>query len=320
MRHGTRILWLGLAALGIAMAPAAADSYPSRPITVIVPAAAGGSTDVLARIIGQSMSKTLGQSLIVENVGGAGGTIGMARAAKAAPDGYTLAFGNLGHLAANVAIYPNLSFDPRKDFVPIGVVAEVPMVLATSAKSNMGTLSAFLASLKAKPGQLNIGTSGPGSTGHLAPTLFLKQTGSEATLVSYRGAAPAILDLSSGAIDAVFDQTVTMIAVYNGKSAHTIAVTGPARIPQMPDVPTFAEAGLPQFDMVVWQGLVAPGGVSDAIRDRLAKALATALEDPEVLRRFADLAANAPAPAGRGPQAMAERIRGDVALWSETLR
>lgn len=309
--------------LGLAVAaalPVQAETYPNRPITVIVPAAAGGSTDVLARIVAQSMSKTLGQNLVVENVAGAGGTTGMGRAAKSAPDGYTLAFGNLGHLSANVALYPNLSFDPRKDFVPLSVVAEVPMVLAASNKSGLRTLSAYLDFMKANPAALNIGTSGPGSTGHLAPTLLMKQTGLKATLVSYRGAGPAITDTISGMIDSIFDQTVTIIPLHMSKSAQALAVSGKARVGQLPDVPTFAEAGLPQFDMVVWQGFVAPRGVPAAIQDKLVRALAAALDDADVASRFQELAAIAPEMSERGPQPMGRRIEKDVARWVEALR
>lgn len=309
--------------LGLTMAatlPAQAETYPSRPITVIVPAAAGGSTDVLARIVAQSMSKTLGQNLIVENVAGAGGTTGMGRAAKSAPDGYTLAFGNLGHLSANVALYPNLSFDPRKDFAPLGVVAEVPMVLAASNKSGLRTLAAYLDFMKSNPGTLNIGTSGPGSTGHLAPTLLMKQTGLKATLVSYRGAAPAITDTISGMIDSIFDQTVTIVPLHTSQSAQALAVSGKTRVAQLPDVPTFAEAGLPQFDMVVWQGFVAPRGVPAAIHGKLAQALAVALDDPDVASRFRELAAVAPEISERGPQPMARRIDKEVTRWVEALR
>ncbi|PTM39112.1 tripartite tricarboxylate transporter substrate binding protein [Bosea sp. 124] len=296
-----------------------AEDYPTKPIAVIVPAAPGGATDVLARLVAQSMSVTLGQNLIIENIAGAGGTTGMARAAKAAPDGYTLGFGNMGHLAANVALYPKLGFDPRKDFEPLGVVADVPMVLAVSNKSGIRTLADYLAYMRAKPGALNIGTSGPGSTGHLAPTLLMKLADAKATLVTYRGAAPAITDLMSGTIDSVFDQTVTMIPLHEAKSAYAVAISSQSRIVQLPDVPTFAEAGLPAFDMVVWQGFVVPTGTPKPVLDKLGAALARALEDPEVLKRFAILAATAPAPSDRGAEPMRRRIASDVARWIDVL-
>lgn len=309
-----------LLCLALVVAPQArAQDYPTKPITVIVPAAPGGATDVLARLVAQSMSATLGQNLVIENIAGAGGTTGMARGAKAAPDGYTLSFGNMGHLAANVALYPKLGFDPRKDFEPLGVVADVPMVLAASNKSGLRTLADYLAFMRANPGALNIGTSGPGSTGHLAPTLLLKLADAKATLVTYRGAAPAITDLMAGTIESVFDQTVTMIPLHESKSAHAVAVSSSTRIVQLPDVPTFSEAGLPAFDMVVWQGFVAPKGTPQPVLDKLGAALARALENQEVLKRFAVLAATAPVPADRGAEPMRRRIASDVVRWIDVL-
>lgn len=309
-----------LLCLALVVAPSAqAQGYPIKPISVIVPAAPGGATDVLARLVAQSMSTTLGQNLVIENIAGAGGTSGMQRGTKAAPDGYTLSFGNMGHLAANVALYPKLGFDPRTDFEPLGIVADVPMVLTVSNKSGIRTLADYLTYMRARPGALNIGTSGPGSTGHLAPTLLMKLADAKATLVTYRGAAPAITDLMSGTIDSVFDQTVTMIPLHQAKSAHAVAISSPVRIARLPDVPTFAEAGLPAFDMVVWQGFVAPAGTPKPILDKLGAALARALEDPEVLKRFADLAATVPVPANRGADAMRRRIASDVARWIDVL-
>lgn len=303
-----------------AASPAAADIYPSRPVTLIVPAAAGGTTDVLARIIAQSMSKTLGQNVVVENVGGAGGTLGTQRVARAQPDGYTLNIGNTGTLAANVSLYPKLSFDPRRDFEPVGVVAHVPMVLSTSTQSGFTDLRALLDHMRANPGKVNIATPGLGSTGHLAPTLLLQQTGAKAQLVVYRGAGPAMNDLMAGTVDAVIDQSVTLIPAHQGRTAVALAVTSKARLPQIPDVPTFTEAGLPSFDMVVWNAIVAPKGTPQPVLDKLVTALAAALDDPEVVRRYGDLAAQAPLPAERGPGALARLIAADVERWSAIIQ
>jgi tripartite-type tricarboxylate transporter receptor subunit TctC len=305
-----RLLWLaGTAAVAFA-GPAAAQDYPNRPISFVVPYAAGGTTDVLARIVGKAMSADLGQTIIIENAGGAGGTVGTQRVVRAEPDGYTLTFGNMGSLAANVSLYPKLSFDPRKDLAPVGVVAIVPMVLSVSKKSGVRDLAGFIEKLRA--GNVNFGHSGPGSTGHLAAVSFLAATNTKATNVAYRGAGPAITDLAAGVVDAVIDQTVTMIPMHTGGNVTAIGVTSPTRLPQIPDVPTFAEAGVPQFDLTVWNAIAAPRGTPPEVIRRLEKAVAAALADPEVKQRFTDLAAQAPGPKAAGSQALGWLIEADV--------
>jgi len=291
---------------------ASAENFPTRPITFLVPYAAGGTTDVLARIVGKAMGSDLGQTIIVENVGGAGGTLGTQRAVRAQPDGYTLSFGNMGSLAANVSLYPKLSFDPRKDLVPVGVGARVPMVLSTSKASGIRDVQSFLQKLRANEGSVKFGNAGPGSTGHLAAVTFLHVTKTKATLVNYRGAGPAINDLVGGHVDAVIDQTVTMIPLHTGGSVSAIAVSGKARLPQIADVPTFAEAGVPEFDLTVWNAVAAPRGTPPAIIERLEKALAAALKDPEVRKRFEELAAEAPSAEEQGSAPLGKLIATDV--------
>jgi tripartite-type tricarboxylate transporter receptor subunit TctC len=276
----------------------------------VVPYAAGGTTDVLARIVGKAMSADLGQTVIVENAGGAGGTVGTQRVVRAEPDGYTLSFGNMGSLAANVSLYPKLSFDPRKDLAPVGVVAIVPMVLSVSKKSGVRDVPGFVQKLRT--GNVNFGHSGPGSTGHLAAVAFLAATNTRATNVAYRGAGPAINDLTAGVVDAVIDQTVTMIPMHTGGNVTAIGVTSPTRLPQIPDVATFAEAGVPAFDLTVWNAIAAPRGTPPEIVKRLEKAVAAALADPEVKQRFADLAAQAPGPKEAGSEALGWLIEADV--------
>lgn len=305
---------LGTTLVGATTAMAQSD-FPTRPITIVVGAAPGGSTDALARLIAQSLSEELGGNVVVENLPGAGGTVGMQRCVTADADGYTLCFGNMGHIAANVAIYPNLGFNPLVDFDPVGVVANVPMVLAVSNQSGFETLQDLLDYMEENPGFINVGTAGPGSTGHLAPTLLLSLTGLEAELVTYQGAGPALNDLFAGRIDMQIDQTVTMIPVHKEKQAKVLAVVSSERIEQMPDVPTFIEAGLPEFDMVVWNGLVAPDGTPEAILERLEAALDSALNGEELGRRFADLAALAPEGDGRGREAFGALIASDVERW-----
>ncbi len=297
-----------------------AQDFPTRSIAMIVPYAPGGSTDGLARIIGMAMSKDLGQQLIVENVSGAGGTIGTQRVLKSAPDGYTLTFGNMGSLAIAAPLYPNIPFNPVKDLAPIGVVADVPMVISVSKKSGIQTLGALMTLLKKDGAAINFGTAGPGSTGHIAAAMFLYVSKTNATLVNYRGAGPAIADLMAGTVDAVIDQTVTMIPIHKGERVTALAVTGKQRLAQIPDVPTFAEAGVPAFDLSVWNAIAAPAGTPPAVVERLALALSNALKDPEVIDRFEKMAAVIPATADQGPAAFAALIAKDVPRFTTLIR
>ncbi|NNM70984.1 Bug family tripartite tricarboxylate transporter substrate binding protein [Enterovirga aerilata] len=308
-----------LALWGMA-ATASAQGFPTRPVTFVVPYAPGGTTDVLARIIGKAMSTDLGQTVIIENAGGAGGTTGTQRVVRAEPDGYTLSFGNMGSLAANVSLYPKLSFDPRRDLAPVGLVATVPMVLSVSKKSGIKDLAGFLAKLRSGDDAVNFGSSGPGSTGHLAAIAFLAVTKTKATMVNYRGAGPAINDLAAGVVDAVIDQTVTMIPMHTGGNVTAIAVSSKARLPQAPEVPTFAEGGVPEFDLSVWNAIAAPRGTPAAVLERLQASLAKALNDPEVKQRFTDLAAEAPAPEAQGARHLGELIAADVERLGQIVR
>lgn len=308
--------------LGLMTRTRAADAqggFPSRAVTMVVPAAPGGSTDALARIVARPMAVALGQSVVVENVGGAGGTIGTRRGSAAAPDGHTLIVGNNGTLAANLSLYANLGFDAR-DFAPIGLIATVPMVLAASPRSGIRTFGEFMDRLRERGEGVTFGTPGVGSTGHLAPAYFLHLAGLRATLVSYRGAGPAMADLAAGTVDAVIDQTVTMIAAHRGGTAVALAVTGPSRLSQIPEIPTFAEAGMPSFDMQVWNAVCAPRGTPRAVCERLAAALAVAFDDGEARRRLDDLSARAPASAERGPDHLGALVRQDAETWAGVVR
>ncbi len=297
-----------------------AQNFPTRTISMIVPYAPGGSSDGLARIIGQAMSKDLGQQIIVENVSGGGGTIGTQRVLKSNPDGYTISFGNMGSMAIAAPLYPNIKFDPVKDFAPIGVVADVPMVISVSKKSGIKTLGELMAKLKKDGDGVNFGTAGPGSTGHIAAAMFLYVTQTNATLVNYRGAGPAIADLIAGTVDAVIDQTVTMIPIHKGDRVTALAVTGKQRVAQIPDVPTFAEAGIPAFDLSVWNAIAAPAGTPPAVVERLALALSNALKDPEVVDRFEKMAAVIPPLAEQGPKPFAALIAKDVPRFTTLIR
>ena len=298
----------------------AQEAYPTRPITFVVPYAAGGTTDVLARIIAKAMTQVVRQSVIVENAGGGGGTTGTLRVVRSAPDGYTLTFGNMGSLAANVPLYPNLAFDPRRDLAPVGLVARVPMMLSVSNKSGIRDLPALVARLKTPGNNINIGQSGAGSTGHLAAARLLQLTNSKAALIPYRGAGPAIQDLVAGNVDAVIDQTVTMIPTHQSGNARGIAVSSKERLAQVPDVPTFAEGGVMEFDLFVWNAIAAPKDTPPLVLDKLVRALDAALDSSEVRARFADLAAQAPAPEDRGPASLGRLIATDVDRLTDIVR
>lgn len=310
------------AALALPLMPAAARAQGTgqRPVTILVPSAPGGTLDALARFFAQSLAPQLGRGVVVENVGGAGGLIGMQRAARAEPDGNTLVFGNMGVMAVAHALNPGAGFDPRRDMVPVSIVAEVPMVLAASPRGGVRSLAALLERLRRDGEKASFGTAGLGTTSHLAPGYLLHLVGLKATLVAYRGVGPALGDLAAGTVDAVIDQTVTMIPGHRGGTAVALAVSAPARIAQLPDVPTFAEAGLPGFDLVIWNGFAAPPGTPAPVVARVAEALEAAQRDPALQARLGELASTAPPPEGRGPAAMEARIAADLAKWTELVR
>jgi tripartite-type tricarboxylate transporter receptor subunit TctC len=239
---------------------------------------------------------------------------------RAEADGHTVVFGNMGIFAALVAMNPDAGFDPRRDLAPVGLVAHVPMVLSAGPRSGIRTLPALLDHIRRSGDRATFGTAGVGTTSHLAPAYLLHLTGLKATLVSYRGAGPAMNDLAAGVVDAVIDQTVTMIPAHRGGTAVALAVSARERIPQLPEVPTFAEAGVPAFDLVVWNALAAPRDTPPAVIARLAEAIETALAEPEMRRRLSDLAAIVPADQERGPQALGALIQRDVAKWVEVVQ
>ena len=304
----------GAAAPAVRAQPSGA--WPQRTITLVVPSAPGGTLDALARFFAQAMSPTLDRAVVVENVGGAGGLIGMQRAARAEPDGHTIVFGNMGVMAASVALNPDAGYDPRRDLAPVGMAAHVPMVLAASPQSGVRDLQGLLVRIRERGEAATFGTAGLGTTSHLAPALLLHLTGLKATLVSYRGAGPAMNDLAAGVVDAVIDQTVTMIPAHHGRTAVALAVSGAGRVPRIPEVPTFAEAGVPTFDLVVWNAIAAPRGTPPPVVERLAAAVEAALAGEELRRRLSDLAAVPPAPEERGPEPLRRRIASDVERWT----
>jgi tripartite-type tricarboxylate transporter receptor subunit TctC len=315
MRFITGVTVLAAVLVGVGHGVDAQQPYPVRPITVVVPFAAGGPTDVLARILGQHMSQTLGQQIVVETVTGGGGSIGAARVAKAAPDGYTMVLGNLGTHAAAVGLYKNLSYDPRVDFEPVMLVASTPMVLMVRKNLQIDTLKNLIAYAAANPGKVTFGSAGTGSASHLTYLLFTHVTKTEIQHVPYRGSSQATNDLLSGQIDMTFEQVVSAAPHILSGGVKAIAVTAPKRAAALPKVPSSTEAGLPELQTIAWTALFFPKRTPKAIVERMNAALDKAMRDETIGKRLAELGADLPAPDDRTPQALGKLVRDEVDKW-----
>jgi tripartite-type tricarboxylate transporter receptor subunit TctC len=303
------------AALAAASQSASAQQYPTRPITVIVPFAAGGPTDVLARILGQHMSQTLGQQIVVETVTGGGGSIGSARVAKATPDGYTVVLGNLGTHAAAVGLYKNLSYDPRVDFEPVMQVASTPMALMVRKNMQVDTLRDLIAYALANPGKVTFGSAGTGSASHLTYLLFTHLTKTQIQHVPYRGSSQATNDLLSGQIDMTFEQVVSAAPHILSGGVKPITVTSPTRAAAVPKVPSSTEAGLPELQTSVWTAAFVPRSTPKPIVERLNSALDKAMHDEAIIKRMEQLGADLPTQEQRTPQALGNLVRAEVDKW-----
>jgi tripartite-type tricarboxylate transporter receptor subunit TctC len=282
---------------------------------MIVPFAAGGPSDILGRVVAQFISPLLGQQVVVDDVTGAGGTIGATRAARAAPDGYTMVMGNLGTHAASLGIYKDLPYDPRTDFEPVILVASTPMVLVTRKTLPVRTLADVLAYAKANKGKTTMGSAGIGSISHLTLLLFNHLTGADVVHVPYRGLSEASNDLLGGQIDTLFDQVVTATPHILNDSENAIVVTIPQRAPSIPNVPSANEAGEPDLQTVAWTALFMPKGTPASIIARINGAVQKALEDPMTSKRLAELGADIPPPGERSPQALGQLVKSEVDKW-----
>ena len=282
MFRTTRRIFLA-GALATAMGTGAwAETYPDRPIHIIAPFPPGGLVAVLARALGDEMSRSMGQPVVVENKPGAGGNIGADIAAKAAPDGYTLLMTSPGIQSINQFLYKSMPFDPDKAFVPISMVADMSMVVVVHPKTGITTLKQLVDFAHAHPGKLNFGSAGIGTTGHLGLELLMHAGHMKFTHVPYKGAAPSVTDLIAGQIDGVVDNPPTVLAHIKAGSIRALAVAGKERLSVLPDVPTAAEAGLPDWEASSWFGLVAPAGTSKAIVDRLHAEVVKAVKSPRI--------------------------------------
>ena len=299
-------------------APAAAQ-YPDKPITVVVPFAAGGPTDVVTRLLGDHMSRTLGQTIIVENVGGAGGTIGMTRAAQTNPDGYTIAVGNTGTQSAAPALYPNLKYDPAKSFAQIGVVNYTPQAVVSKKALATTTLKDFIAYVKGKGTAISYGHAGVGSISHVAGLVFNAQFGLTPNMIPYRGTGPVLTDLVAGQIDYTVDQSLNVIPQIKAGTIRVYAIAAPQRLTSLPDVPTTKEAG-EDFIFSAWNAMVAPKDTPKEIVDKLSAALSKAIDNPTVKERYGELGSSAPQGAERGPAGLQKLVESDVARITPVIK
>jgi tripartite-type tricarboxylate transporter receptor subunit TctC len=311
------ILSMGIVALTTGSIAHAA--YPDKPITMIVPFSAGGPTDTVARTIGQVMSKSLGQQVVIENVGGAGGTIGTGRVASAAPDGYTILLMHFG-ISTAPSLYRNMKYDATKDLEPIGLVTDVPMTIIGKKDLVPNNLKDLIAYLRTNKSKVSMANAGIGSASHACGMLFMSSLELDLLTVPYKGTQPAMTDLLGGQVDILCDQTTNTTSQIKGDKVKAYAVTSKTRNAALPNVPTADEAGMKGFTIGVWHGMWTPKATPKAINDRLNKALQEALKDKDVIERFANLG-TAPEPLNRQtPDALRAHLVAEIAKWSPIIK
>lgn len=307
----------GVAASALPMAIARADAWPNRPIKLVVPFPPGGTTDVNARLIGQSLSQALGQSVVVENKAGASGNIGSSTVARATADGYTLVVSGVGTHAANVGLYANMPYDPVKDFTHITTISSSPNAIAVHPDFPAKNFEELLQVLRKEPEQYNYASPGNGSSGHLAFELLKQRAQIQAAHIPYKGAAPAITDVLGGQLPILVMVADTLQPYANSGRLRILAVTGEQRSPLFPDVPTVAESGFPGFSAVSWTGLSGPAGLPKDIVERLHQEVVRAMQDPNVKARFA---ASGNSPGGMAPEQFKDFVASEVQQWTEVAK
>ena len=322
--HSTRRFALGTIASAVVLGAgllthtaAMAQAYPSNPVTIVVPFVAGGTTDILARIVGQALTAELGQSVIVDNRAGAGGNIGGAMAAKAPADGYTLFMGTVGTHAINASLYKKMPFDHVKDFAPLSRVAMVPNVLVANPQQPFKTVPEMIAYAKANPGTINFGSPGNGASPHLSGELFNAMAKVELTHIPYTGSAPAVTDLLGNQIAIMFDNLPSVIPHVRSGKLRAIAITTAKRSPELPDVPTIAEAGVPGYEAMSWFGLLAPAATPAPVLAKLSGALAKVLANPEVKKKIVDQGGE---PVNETPAQFAAFIQSESVKWGKVVK
>ncbi|SCU81239.1 Extra-cytoplasmic solute receptor [Cupriavidus necator] len=323
MKHLFSALAAGTLAFGATMPGiAGAHEFPAKPVRIIVPYPPGGTTDMVARLIGEQLATQWKQSVVVDNRPGAGGIVGTGTAAKSTADGYTLLMGSVGEFGINPALYKKLPYDADADFAPVAMVARVPNVVVLSPafaeRARVQTLPEFIAYLKANPKRVNMASAGNGTSTHLAGELFQRMTSTEMSHVAYKGSSPAIADLMGGSVDVMFDNLPASLPFIRSGKLKPLAVTTPARSSALPNVPTVAAAGpVPGFDASPWFGLLAPRGVPTAVAQKISQDLTRVLSEPGVQARMRELGAE---PAPSSPEAFADVLKRDRQKWGEIVR
>ena len=301
-------------------APVHAQSdFPSKPITIVIPFPPAGSTDVLGRLLAQYMGKALNQTVLVDNTGGAGGTIGAAKVARSAGDGYTLLFHNMAHASAP-ALYAKLPYDPIADFEPVGYVNAVPMILVAKKGFPFDDIKGMINYAKANPGKINFANAGVGSTSHLCDVLFQYMSGANWVNIPYKGTGPALNDLLGGQVDMICDQPASTLGHIKSGGVKAIAVATASRLKILPEVPTFAESGLSGFELAVWHGLYAPKGTPKAVIDKLNVALRSALKDPQLIQKYTEMSAIIATPEQATPEYLRGFLKNDSERWKTAMK
>ena len=320
MRQITTALIAALACLGANAASAAspADTYPNRPVRVVVPFPAGGTTDIFARHIGDRLARALGQNFVIDNRGGAGGNIGSDAVAKAEPDGYTLLVGTVGTHAINSSLYARMPYDPLKDFAPVAFLAGVPNILEVNPKNvKAKTVQEFITEAKSTPKRLNFASSGNGTSIHLSGEMFKQMTGVDIVHVPYRGSGPAVSDLVAGQVDLMFDNLPSSIEHVRAGSLRGIAVTSAKRTSALPDVPTIAESGVPGFEASSWFAIFAPAKTPKEIVDKINAEVRKAVQDPELQKRFADIGGEIRT---YSPDDLRDFVKSELEKWAKVVK